>query len=111
MKVSRLSQFRDVPVSVVYEAAERIRGVTRLFVRVFVEEIVGIVTPSIAITQALTLAIVVSVACQSSIIPRVVIHPPCDTLKFVPPLIILPVEFADCTNSSTSVVSVSIPAV
>jgi len=41
--------------------------VTLLFVSVLVEDIVGTVTHSIATTQALTLDIVVSVACHSSI--------------------------------------------
>ena len=40
-----------------------------LFVSVSVEDVVTILTPSIETTPALTLAIVVSVACPSSILP------------------------------------------
>lgn len=59
----------DVPVSVVYDVADTIRGWLRLLVIVLVLEIVGTVTHSTEITHAETLAIVVSVACHSSIPP------------------------------------------
>lgn len=49
-------------------AAEYTLAVILLFVKVFVLEIVGIVTHSTAITQAETRESVVSVACQSSIV-------------------------------------------
>ena len=55
-------------VGVVDEVVVPTRGVTLLFVNVFVAEIVSTVIPSTEITPAETLAIVVSVACQSSIV-------------------------------------------
>ena len=54
-------------VGVAEEVSVETRGVTLLFVRVFVDEIDGITTPSTAKTPEAERESVVSVACPSSI--------------------------------------------
>lgn len=60
---------KDVPVSVVYDAAVVRRGFVLLFVSVEVDDIVGTVTPSTAITPADTRVTEVSEAWPSSMEP------------------------------------------
>ena len=59
-------------VGVAEDVVVPVRFVTRLFVSVFVLEILGITTPSTASTPAAERDSVVSEACPSSILPVVV---------------------------------------